>query len=76
MYITTALKQLGNGKLTSIDPFQKTKSNYNGSKLIMTLKNEAFHELIEDYSYFVLPPMIKKGIRFNLLFISLNFLTI
>jgi predicted O-methyltransferase YrrM len=72
MYITTALKQLGNGKLTSIDPFQKTKSNYNGSKLIMTLKNEAFHELIEDYSYYVLPPMIKKGIRFNLVFISNN----
>lgn len=72
MYVTTALKQLGMGKLTSIDPDQKKNSNYKGSHLITSLKHEKYHELIEDQSYFALPILAKKGIHFNFIIISRN----
>jgi len=70
MYVTTALKQIGQGKLTSIDPNQKTSSNYSGSHLISNLKHEQYHELIEDHSYFSLPILVKKGLKYNFIIIS------
>lgn len=59
-----------NGRLTSIDPFQKSQWNDNGKKLLKSHGLDSYHHLISKKSYEALPELLKKKKTYDLIFID------
>lgn len=65
-----ALESRGEGHLYSVDPAQR--SHYDGAG-IMAVANAGLadrHTLVEDYDYFALPTLLRRGLRFDFVYID------
>lgn len=68
-FICSALKKNG-GNLVSIDPYQTTKWNSMGMKLLKEYDLHNYQTLIEKKSYSALPYLLDKRKKFDIIFID------
>lgn len=70
--ILQTLRQLGEGHLTSIDPFQTSADAWHGNGLaaVSAAGLEDCHTLIENFDYFALPRLVSDGTRFDFILID------
>lgn len=68
--ICSALSQLGDGHLISIDPFQSTRWSDQGVQAVERAGLGEHHELIEDFDYHALPALLARGERVGVAYID------
>lgn len=61
-----------NTELISIDPYQKTKFNNNGIKMLKELNLNKFHKIYKQQPYYVLPKLLTKKDYYYFDFIYIN----
>jgi len=72
LYICEAHKKMGNGDEShiSIDPFQTSQWKNVGRANLLRANLDNLSKVIEDYSHFALPELLKNGEKFDLIFID------
>lgn len=68
--ILTALRQIGEGRLTSIDPNQSTEFSGAGSQAVRRAGLDAYHTLIERPDFQALPALLDDRVRLDFAYID------
>ena len=68
--ILTAMRDVGQGKLISIDPFQLTATQGAGCEAVRRAELAKYHEFVEKPSYLALPELLAHGTQIDFAYID------
>ena len=68
--ILSAFRELGRGRLISIDPYQSSHWHGAGRRAVELAEMSNYHTLIEDVDYLALPELLRQGTKLGFAYID------